>query len=472
MNELKISYAIKDQGFILKVNKGRLPIKYPNDVWSKFPSKIKKSMVENFSFLATLSMPTLSGTKAIDYDFNSPLLGSFFMKPILFYIPSGAEEYDKDSFGLLRKLMNTTYRFKSYNVKINDYTPNVGNGAVILFTFGKDSMLSFALAEEIGLKPRLMYVEEPDVQYKDPLTKKIEHTYENKHKYELIKRFSSEFKIDVHRIKNSLGLARTSDFFGTTEAELPWGSQLTEYALLSLPFNHYFKARYIIYGNEASCSEAYMNKDDFMTYPVFDQSREWTLEITKLLKLLTKKISAISLLEPIHELAITSILHTRYPHYAKYQMSCFADSNDAKDSRWCHNCSKCARMFIFLKANGIDPKVVGFREDMLTKKKMGNYSLFGVDMGKPYDISGLGRDEQLLAFYLAYMRDKKGYLMKLFEKTLLKEAKKKFRRLFNTFYGIHDSITLPNYIRKKLIKIYSEELKAKRKEIMRLWNSQ
>ena len=340
-----------------------------------------------------------------------------------------------------------------------NYAPEVRSKSIHLMTFGKDSLLSYALAEELKLDPVAVYVEEPDTKYMDPTINKINRTYENKHKDVLIKKFYEEFKKPVYKIKHQLSLTRESKYFGVDTAELPWGSQLTEYAFLSIPFNHYFKARYLVYGNEASCSNKYLNKEGILTNAAFDQSGEWTVEISKLMKLLTKSMSAISLIEPIHELAIIKILHHRYPQYAKYQMSCMASNNNARYSRWCHNCSKCARIYAFLVANDIDPAQVNFKENMFKKSKINLFSLFGASRNAlPYDMAGTGRNELLLAFYLSYKNGAKGYLIDLFKKKMLKEAENKKDTLMKEFYGVHESKTIPARYIKPLHHIFNEEL--------------
>ncbi len=459
---MKINYSISKKGFRIRLDKKGFSIGYPKEIWESFPKKTKKNIVENLVFLSTSTLPTITDSGKLEYNMNSPLMGSFFLKPILYYVPSCAEEYGKDCFTIIKRLMNAKYEFKSYNIKVPEYTAKANNKACILFTFGKDSMLSFALAEEIGLDPELIYIEEPDDSYYDKYTKTVIRSYQNKHKTKLIDDFEKEFrKKKIYRIKNDIALLRNCDYFKVDEAELPWGSQLTEYALLMLPFNSHFKAKYVVYGNEASCSATYYNTQGFLTNPVFDQSGEWTFEISKILRLLTKKVSALSFLEPIHDLAITKILHSRYPHYAKYQTSCLAANNHAKKTRWCHHCSKCARIYIFLLANNIDPKTVGFSENMLKKSKIEYYALFEkIDCASPYDMAGLGRDEQLLAFFLAYKNSAKGYLIDIFKKKHLKEAQKRKKELIKEFYGIHESLTIPKHIRKKLDKIYGEELQS------------
>ncbi len=462
-NNLNIGYSLTEKGFNVKIDSHKYKVSYPLAAWNSFPAKMKRRIVNNFVFLSTFTLPVLLNKRKIYYDFNSPLLASFFIKPVLYYMPACADEYNKDTLTILRKFINSSYDFKSYSLKSFDYVPKVRNKSIILFTFGKDSMLSYAIAEEIGINPTGVYMEESDFEYYDTFAKVSEKTYENIHKAALIKKFNKEFNKRIISVKNDLGKIKNSDHFGIKGVEMPWASQLTEFSLLALPLNHYFKARYLIFGNEASCSASYMNKEGIKTNPVFDQSSEWVVEISKMLKLITSKISTLSLIEPIHEIAIIKILHQRYPQYAKYQMSCTASSKSARYSMYCHSCSKCARIFIFLKANKIDPATVGYKKDMLAKEYKKLYSVFGMIKDTPfgYDAAGLGRDEMLLAFYLAYKNGEKGYLIDLFRKKFLKQVEKRKRSLMKEFFGIHESITIPKQLRKKVVKIYEEELLKK-----------
>ena len=137
-----------------------------------------------------------------------------------------------------------------------------------------------------------------------------------------------------------------------------------------------------------------------------------------------------------------------------------ANSYNAKKSRCCHECSKCARIYVLLVANNIDPALAGYKENMFKKNKMHLYSLFGGDSENTlaYDMAGVGRDEMLLAFYLAYKNGAKGYLINLFRKKFLREAESKKEALYEEFFGIHDSLTIPKYLHKKVITIYKEEL--------------
>lgn len=90
------------------------------------------------------------------------------------------------------------------------------------------------------------------------------------------------------------------------------------------------------------------------------------------------------------------------------------------------------------------------------------YSVFknGSVKSSVYDQSGLGRDEQLLAFYLAYKKGVKSGLMKEFARDYLLEARSREKELRQKFFGIHSTDTLPYELKTPLLKIYKEELSA------------
>ncbi|PIN70135.1 hypothetical protein COV93_02665 [Candidatus Woesearchaeota archaeon CG11_big_fil_rev_8_21_14_0_20_43_8] len=460
IEDIHIAYKINKNGFRVKVNKEFFNITYPQEVWDRFPSPIKKETIENFIFLATQTLPLLMDKENIRYEMNSPVLKSLLLNPVLNYIPFSNDSAGNPNLPSLRSFINMNYKFDSHRVKLPNYNPRNKDRSVILFTFGKESLLNFAVSEEIGLDPVLVYVQEPDIKYMDETKQEIQNMYEIKHKNDLVDELSKEFGKEVYRIENMLGVTRYPEYFNLCKPDIGWATQLTEYALLMLPFTHYFHAKHIVFGNEASCSEHYLTEEGFRMNPVYDQSKPWTFELSKMLHILTKQVSAMSLVEPLHELAIIKILHQRYPAYAKYQMSCFADSNTAKNSRWCHSCSKCARIYVMIRALGIDPKSINIRKDMFTKENKSYFSIFNEDNNnmKPYDYSGLGRDEMLYAFYLAYKRGAKGYLISQFKRKFLKEAMEREDELHNEFMTLHTSDTIPKKIAAKVCSIYQEEL--------------
>ena len=171
-------------------------------------------------------------------------------------------------------------------------------------------------------------------------------------------------------------------------------------------------------------------------------------------------LSIWSLLEPIHEIAIIKILHHRYPKIAKYQTSCDLPDKPKSDGRWCENCSKCGRMYIYLLAHGIQPKTIGFKRDLLWSKYHHLYTIFSSNRIREfgYDQSEAGKNEQILAFYLAYKRGIRGPVMTTFARRFLVFAKKHDRTFRQTYFGIHSMRTIPADLKPKVIRIFHQEL--------------
>jgi hypothetical protein len=105
---------------------------------------------------------------------------------------------------------------------------------------------------------------------------------------------------------------------------------------------------------------------------------------------------------------------------------------------------------------------------MLSEKKIRLYPLFSSDIESTYGGSGLGRDEQLLAFYLAYKRGIKGYLIDQFKKQFLKEAETKKEKLIKEYFSIHSSISLPSSLRRKTLTIFKQEQNKVMNEIKKI----
>jgi hypothetical protein len=118
-------------------------------------------------------------------------------------------------------------------------------------------------------------------------------------------------------------------------------------------------------------------------------------------------------------------------------------------------------MYIYLLANGIDPKTVGFKHDLLRLKYQNLFTIFQNNKVRDYgyDQSEAGKKEQLLAFYMAYKRGVRQPIMQVFAKKYLKSVKKNEKLLYKIFFGIHSTKTIPEGIRAKVLQIFRNELK-------------
>lgn len=445
---LEINRKVLHNGIEIKLGRKDYFITYPNPIWKDFPDVYRQTFADSLTYFLTMHL-ALSDRRKLIYNFPPPATESFFFKGMVYSLPETAlTDSGVTMTKLLRQLYNThfniEFRERPRYARFKNVNRNSLNRAIIPFSFGKDSLLTFALAKEIGIEPFPIFFREP------------RNPYENRHKYKLAQRFFDEFDVDVNIFPVTPGWLRE-----TTGLWWGWDLLLTQYTLLMIPYIFGTRAKYLFWAHEASCNDTFIDDEGFKVNPVFEQSYQWLLSTNSVARIMGSNSIFASLIEPIHEIAVMKILHNRYPKIAKYQLSCFGEEIQAKTRRWCGVCSKCARIFIFLSAHGISPRRVGFNEDMLSLKKRPLYSVFQNGTGikdSAYTESGLGRDEQLLAFYMAYKKGLKGPLMNEFKKLYLKDVKKNENKLREKYFGVHTTNTLTYELKKPVMKIYEEEL--------------
>jgi len=453
---LQINAKKIKNGIRIKFKEKNYDLVYPKEVWNNFSEEMKDFLMDNITFLSTLHLPFYySEDEEMYYNTNMPLFKSFFIQVQMHDVPLLCNIENKDTSEMLKKFFNLKYFFENNDCRMPSFNEELNEGAVINFTFGKESLLTFGLCKEIGLETQLVYFQG------------LNKSKETRLKREYTKKFSSQFNQKFYRIKNILDYLAIPEFLNVKN-NINWGNmtQLTNYCLSSIPVVSFTKSKFILFGNEKSCNSYFFNKDGYKTNPVYDQSAEWTIELNNMIKIITNsKASVFSMVEPLNELAVMRILHNRYKDLGRFQFSCFIDEFDPiekLDGRWCHVCSKCARIYLFFKALGIDPRLVGFRDDLFKKKYINNFSLFNGKHGNvvTYDYSGLGRDEQLFAFYLAFKNGQRGRAIEIFKQKYLDEAKQREDELYKEFFGVFDSFTMPKEIKSKVESIFKEELSS------------
>jgi hypothetical protein len=282
--------------------------------------------------------------------------------------------------------------------------------------------------------------------------------YEHMHKQPLLEAFEKEIGSPVHVVNYQPGMLRSGKYFNL-QTELGWGLQTTEYSLLCLPFAHAFDADMIVLGNEQSCNDTFFDREDMLVYKsAYDQHTDCTPQQSVVSSLLLgRNISVTSFLEPLYEIAITHILHHRYPEIGKFQMSCMADSENARERRWCQHCTKCGYIFALCAACGVNTAVIGFTENLFDQEHTGVFeNFFGYDPQNPV----YGSQEELgLAFLLASRAGHTGASIDRFNKEVRPKLEKDEERLRRTYLGINPDRNLSEEIRAPLLRIFTEELR-------------
>jgi len=442
---INVYRKIIKNGVEIKIKNKKYRFLYPAFVWGRFPKGLHRSFADSLTYISTWHLP-LVNKEPVAYHFPHPLIEPVFFKILTYSIPMNIfENQEIKTTEFLKKFYNAcfqnSYRCLNY-LSLGKRTKKIlKKQALVLFSFGKESLLTYGLLKEMEIKTYLFFMREP------------QSTFENKHKKILAEKFYKKngdrvffFPISIGRLRQSRGF-----YWG-------WDIILSQYIFFLLPYFFAYQTRYVFLGNEQSCNFYLYDNEGYLINPVFEQSIYAMQHQQDIPKQFFINTHIGSLVEPIHELFITYILHHRYPEVGAFQISCFSENKNAKKKRWCGCCEKCARIYVFLRAFNLSPKRVGFYDNnMFSVKKESLYTIFNKTADSAYGGSGLGKEEQLLAFYLAYKNGAVGDLINKFKKNYLRYVEQKKERLINEFFGIHSSLSLPSELRKKIITIFKKE---------------
>ncbi|MFA4827401.1 MAG: hypothetical protein WC596_04105 [Candidatus Shapirobacteria bacterium] len=433
-----------------------LTIRYPQNLWKSLPASLKNKLLNNIAYAYTAHFPLVID-KNVRLEFNTeyPQVYSWsnqsFMKFLPAYWYMHSAKRGTHILPILKTILNTTHTFKATNNENFSFSPSNEKYVVLPFTFGKDSFLTYHLVKRLGFKPILFWVN-------DPLS-----PYESKHKLDLFNSFSKEIHDPIICVDSELETLRDlgMSWFG-------WEIPLTAWAILAIPIARQWKAKYIIFSNERSTEAFFYDHDGLKVVPDYEQSTQAVDEISLLTQSLSNgNVFTTSFLQGLDEITIISILAEEFSKNTfKNLMSC-GSAHECAESRWCGKCSKCARLYLYLSANGINPlKEVGFGENMFKTSKQGLYNVFGqTAAGSLFDAFGLNTEEQAFAFYLCYLRGIKDPLVNKFTKTkYFKDVENRFDYFLNEYYRQHEERVTPSVCKQALSKLCEGILARVRKK--------
>lgn len=426
---------IKNEATGLCVN-NRYRLIYPQNIWQKFPDK--DFLTDNLVHLLTINTPLVAGFKEIKYNTAKPLFEKGFREVVRKSIPAAVDDYRISAEKTLEKFRRIKYKFAPGKVRKPKHSYGLKEGAIIPLSFGKDSLLTLAVCREIGLNSVPVYINDTV----SPSENRIKLSYAR--------------KLGAKIVTNKLEKLNDFETWGRRESCLGYSHMLTSFCFISIPLMSYYKCKYVVPGNQQSMNSLCKTRDGKKAFPSFDQTTYWMKKQSKMIDKITGG-GVFSAIEPLTDISIAKILHTRYKKIGKYQTSC--DSLDAsEEKRWCHSCSACCDSSILMKAFGVNTKYAGIRHSFLGKKHRKLYSLFNKHKTEIYERNNIARDENLLAFYLAYKEGARGYLIDKFKEKFLSEAREREDELRKKFFRIYPSI-MPRKIERKVTSIYREELK-------------
>jgi hypothetical protein len=258
-NGVHIFRKIVKNGVEIKIKNKKYLTTYPSYIWEKFPKSLHKIFAYSLTYIATWHLPLVE-QKPVIYHFPHPPIESVFFKILAYSLPMNIfENKSLKTSEILKNFYNaffqTYFKGVNYSYSGKKVKRQLKNKALLLFSFGKESLLTYGLLDELGVDVVPIFMREP------------QSSFENIHKKKLAHRFYEKFENEVLFFPLSFGrLRQTTGFFWG------WDIILSQYAFVLLPFYFYHQARYLFFGNEQSCNFYLKDKEGYFINPVFEQS--------------------------------------------------------------------------------------------------------------------------------------------------------------------------------------------------------
>jgi len=150
MEPLQIHSKVTDTGIEICFQEKSYPIKYPRTTWNVTPKQTQIALKDNLTLATTIHLPLIFNSPKIIYHSGHPLLEPYFVQNFLKDIPSCTEVDKTNTEEIIRKFFNTIYVFLDPEIIYPSQKPvDSPYKAIIGTSFGKDSLLTYAVANDV-----------------------------------------------------------------------------------------------------------------------------------------------------------------------------------------------------------------------------------------------------------------------------------------------------------------------------------
>lgn len=231
----------------------------------------------------------------------------------------------------------------------------------VLSSGGKDSMLSYGLLHELGLEVHPLFVNESGRHWFTALNayRGFEKTVtETGRVWTNSDRVFAWFLRQIPFIRKD---------FADVRADI-YPIRLWTVAVFLFGVLPIMRKRHIgrlIIGDEFDTTTKVQSHGITHYDGLFDQSRYFDTALSRFFMKKGWAVSQFSILRPLSELLIQTMLSKRYPQLQQNQTSCHATHNHEGRILPCGKCEKCRRIVGMLKAIDIDPAGCGYNEEQV-----------------------------------------------------------------------------------------------------------
>ncbi len=234
------------------------------------------------------------------------------------------------------------------------------NACGVLSSGGKESLLTYAMLKEIGARVYPLYVNESGGHWRTALSAYRYHAGNEPNTARVwinVDRFYT-FMLDHMRIIRADHRQVWSDTYPIRLCIFP------VYVFFLLPVFASKKIGNLLIGSEFDdprLSPFYKGIKHY--YGVYDQTQDFDVRMEEWYRKRMPGMCQWSAVRPVSGLIVERILTKRYPELAKFQRSCHSCHFEEGGIVPCGDCSKCLGVMLFLRANNVDPSVMGYRRE-------------------------------------------------------------------------------------------------------------
>jgi hypothetical protein len=238
---------------------------------------------------------------------------------------------------------------------------NGRGGWAVLSSGGKDSLASYGLLRELGLRPQPVFVNESGrhwftalnayrgLRAADPATARV---------WTNADRLFSWMTRRLPFVRPDFARLRSDDY----PVRL-W--TMAVFLFGALPVLRARGLTLLAVGNEHDTTRRVRFRGIRHYDGLYDQSLGFDRAVSRYLRAKGWKVRCLSLLRPLSELGIEKLLAERYPRLLAWQVSCHAARLAGGRALPCGACEKCRRIVALLSAAGKAPSRCGYRREQV-----------------------------------------------------------------------------------------------------------
>jgi creatinine amidohydrolase/Fe(II)-dependent formamide hydrolase-like protein/7-cyano-7-deazaguanine synthase in queuosine biosynthesis len=267
-------------------------------------------------------------------------------------------------------------RRKSYLLSALDFGPaqrfqasepwsgSQGRRTAVLSSGGKESLLSFGLLSELGLKVDPIFVNESGRHWFTALTSYryfSDHVESTARIWTDVDRFFGWMLRQLPIVRPDFARLR-ADFYPLRL----WTVGIFVFA--ALPILRARGCSRLVIGNEHDTTSRTRTRGITHYAGLYDQSRYFDNALTRFFRQKGFDVLQFSLLRPLSELLVQKTLAERYPQLFELQVSCHAARAESGQRILpCGRCEKCRRVVAMLTAIDHDPRRLGYDDQAITR---------------------------------------------------------------------------------------------------------